>query len=90
MSHIAIVELLPFFFLEEMHKFFQNCQSFLIEERSINSLFDWRLFCSKKWNRFIKIDLIFEFIVVGFKVIEIFIEDDTDNDLIVLDGNSSK
>lgn len=55
----------------------------------MNRFFDIQLICSEKWSRFVQIDLIFQFIIIWFKIIKIFIENDTNNYLIVLYWNPS-
>ena len=88
-ADVPVVEQLAFLLLEEVHQLFQHSQALLVQEGAVHRLLQPWLFRPENWHGLVIIDILFEFVVVGLEIIEIFIEDDTDDGLEVLNGHAS-
>lgn len=88
MPNISIIEHLTFLFSKGKHQLLQNCSSFLVQKRADYCLANRRFFCSEKRNSIVESNLIFNLFIVGLSVMKIFIEDNTNDDLVIFNRNS--
>ena len=73
-----------------MHQIFEDTLSFVVEKGTNKGLFEVGCLSSEHGNWLAELGLISGSFIVDLRVIEIFIEDDTNDDLVVLYGDSSK
>lgn len=89
MPNVPIVKYLPLFTLKQKHQLAQHYTSSFIEERTNHCLTQRGLSHTKKRHWLYEVDLVLEFVVIGPKIIEIFVEDDADDDFVVLNRHSA-
>lgn len=84
MTYVSIVEQLTLLLLEEIHQLLQHRHTLLIQKRTMHGFLQLWLLRPKHRHRLAIIDILLEFVIVGLEIIEILIEDDTDDGLKVL------
>ena len=90
MAYVLVVKILSFHGFQDMHQIFEDTLSFVVEKGTNKGLFEVGGLSSEHGDWLAELGLISGSFIVDLRVIEIFIEDNTNDDLVVLYGDSSK
>lgn len=90
MTYVLVVKMLSFHGFQDVHKIFEDTLSFLVEEGTDKGLFEVGGLSSEHGDWLSELGLVSGSFIVDLRVVEIFVEDDTNDDLVVLYGDSSK